>query len=81
MMLGDFADDGGLTNNLTRPQNVGMVHLETEENSSPWIASNELVDLRSDDAILDPGDLVEIRCHPLLPIPPIRRRLILIPCK
>jgi hypothetical protein len=71
MMLGDFVDDGGITNNLTRPQNVGMIPIEVDD-SSPIFTGDELVDLRSDDAMLDPGDLVEIRyvphcpCHILL---------------
>ncbi|KAI3328886.1 mitochondrial protein cyt-4 [Xylariaceae sp. AK1471] len=59
MMLGDFAVGGGLANNLTRPQNVTMVSIEVED-SSPMFTGDELVDLRSDDAMLDPGDLVEI---------------------
>ncbi|KAI8952125.1 hypothetical protein F4801DRAFT_542039 [Xylaria longipes] len=59
MMLSDFADNGNLNNNLTRPQNVGMVQIDVED-SSPLFAGDELVDLRSDDAMLDPGDLVEL---------------------
>ncbi|KAI1739360.1 hypothetical protein F4680DRAFT_144616 [Xylaria scruposa] len=59
MMMSDFASSGNLGNNLTRPQNVGMVQIETED-SSPLFAGDELVDLRSDDAMLDPGDLVEL---------------------
>ncbi|TRX97670.1 hypothetical protein FHL15_001425 [Xylaria flabelliformis] len=59
MMMTDFAASGNLGNNLTRPQNVGMVQIETED-SSPLFAGDELVDLRSDDAMLDIGDLVEL---------------------
>ncbi|KAI0452783.1 hypothetical protein F5B21DRAFT_482317 [Xylaria acuta] len=59
MMLGDFADNGNLSNNITRPQNVGMIQID-DEDSSPLFAGDELVDLRSDDAMLDPGDLVEL---------------------
>ncbi|KAI1756508.1 hypothetical protein F4782DRAFT_482821 [Xylaria castorea] len=59
MMLCDFAADGDLGNNLTRPQNVGMMQIDGED-SSPLFAGDELLDLRSDDAMLDPGDLVEL---------------------
>ncbi|KAI1148629.1 hypothetical protein F4825DRAFT_454258 [Nemania diffusa] len=58
-MLGDYADEGDLINNLTRPQNVGMVQLDTDS-SSPLFAGDELVDLRSNDAMLNAGDLVEL---------------------
>ncbi|KAI1430009.1 hypothetical protein F5Y12DRAFT_724244 [Xylaria sp. FL1777] len=61
----------GLSNNLTRPQNVSMLQIDTED-STPWFAGDELVDLRSDDAMLDAGDLVEISVNdsrrPLLAI-------------
>lgn len=60
MMLSDFSSAGELTNNLTRPQNVAMVQLDVDD-SSPLFAGDELVDLRSDDAMLDPGDLVELQ--------------------
>ncbi|KAF2967785.1 hypothetical protein GQX73_g5845 [Xylaria multiplex] len=59
MMLSDLAYDGDLTNNLTRPQNVGMVQIEPED-SSPLFTGDELADLRSDDAMLSAGDLVEL---------------------
>lgn len=59
MMLGDFASAGELMNNLTRPQNVAMAQLDMDD-SSPLFAGDELVDLRSDDAMLDLGDLVEL---------------------
>lgn len=62
-MLGDYADEGDLINNLTRPQNVGMVQLDTDS-SSPLFAGDELVDLRSNDAMLNAGDLVELKCVP-----------------
>jgi hypothetical protein len=63
MMMGDHSNYGELTNNVTRPQNVGMLQIEAED-STPLFAGDELVDLRSDDAMLDPGDLVELRCVP-----------------
>ncbi|KAI0102900.1 hypothetical protein GGR51DRAFT_274877 [Nemania sp. FL0031] len=60
MMLSDHADEGELTNNFTRPQNVGMVQLDLND-SAPLFTGDELVDLRSDDAMLDAGDLVELQ--------------------
>ncbi|KAJ8126600.1 hypothetical protein O1611_g7039 [Lasiodiplodia mahajangana] len=60
MMLSDHSDEGELTNNVTRPQNVGMVQLDAND-SAPLFAGDELVDLRSDDAMLDAGDLVELQ--------------------
>ncbi|KAJ2984500.1 hypothetical protein NUW58_g6027 [Xylaria curta] len=59
MIISDFADDGSLTNILTRAQNGNIVPLEVED-SSPLFAGDELVDLRSEDAMLDPGDLIEL---------------------
>ncbi|KAJ8118756.1 hypothetical protein ONZ43_g3927 [Nemania bipapillata] len=58
-MLSDFADQGELNNNITRPQNVGMVQIDVDD-SSPLFAGDELVDLRSADAMLGAGDLVEL---------------------
>ncbi|KAI0401857.1 hypothetical protein F4802DRAFT_578660 [Xylaria palmicola] len=55
----DFAPDGELTNNLTRPHNTSMVLIDYE-NTSPLFAGDEMADLRSDDAVLDPGALVEL---------------------
>ncbi|RWA14668.1 hypothetical protein EKO27_g420 [Xylaria grammica] len=59
MMLSDLAYDGDLTNSLTRPQNVGMVQIDAED-SSPLFTGDELEDLRSDDAMLSAGDMVEL---------------------
>ncbi|KAI1118928.1 hypothetical protein F5Y14DRAFT_398200 [Nemania sp. NC0429] len=59
MMLSDISSTGELTNNLTRPQNVALLQLDMD-NSSPLFVGDELEDLRSDDAMLDPGDLVEL---------------------
>ncbi|KAI0486433.1 hypothetical protein F4859DRAFT_370281 [Xylaria cf. heliscus] len=59
MMLCDYADDSFLSNNLTRPQNVGMAQVGFQD-SSPMFAGDELVDLRSDDAMLEVGDMVEL---------------------
>ncbi|KAI0442233.1 mitochondrial protein cyt-4 [Xylaria telfairii] len=58
-MLGDYADDGSLSNNLTRPQNTSNLHVGVED-SSPLFGGDELEDLRSDDAMLNRGDLVEL---------------------
>ncbi|KAI1128395.1 hypothetical protein F5Y10DRAFT_240595 [Nemania abortiva] len=60
MMLSDHPDYGDLTNNVTRPQNVGMAQIDVND-SSPLFVGDELVDLRSDDAMLDAGDLVELQ--------------------
>ncbi|KAI1356318.1 hypothetical protein F5Y01DRAFT_267029 [Xylaria sp. FL0043] len=59
VMLSDVSMPGDLTNSLTRPQNVSHVQFSTED-SSPLFAGDELVDLRSDDAMLNVGDLVEL---------------------
>ncbi|KAI1178744.1 hypothetical protein F4777DRAFT_60535 [Nemania sp. FL0916] len=56
----DFPDDGELSNNTTRPQNVGMAQIEVVD-STPLFVGDELVDLRSDDAALGPGDMVELQ--------------------
>lgn len=60
MMISDLSSVGELTNNLTRPQNVATIQLDIDA-TSPLFAGDELVDLRSDDAMLDPGDLVELQ--------------------
>lgn len=57
-MLTDFPDEGGLSNSFTRPQNVAMAQFEV---SAPLFQGDELGELRSDDALLKPGDLVELR--------------------
>ncbi|KAI3342694.1 hypothetical protein F4824DRAFT_442946 [Ustulina deusta] len=59
LILNDVSGDGNLSNSLTRPQNVTTVQIDAED-SSPVFAGDELVDLRSDDAMLDPGDMVEL---------------------
>ncbi|KAI0430257.1 hypothetical protein F5Y09DRAFT_308287 [Xylaria sp. FL1042] len=59
VMLSDISMPGDLTNSLTRPQNVSQVQIG-DEDSSPLFAGDELVDLRSDDAMLEAGDLVEL---------------------
>ncbi|KAI8966008.1 RNB-domain-containing protein [Daldinia sp. FL1419] len=56
-MLSDYADAGELSNSFTRPQNVSM---GTFEVAAPLFDGDELGDLRSDDAILKPGDMVEL---------------------
>lgn len=61
MILADYADDGALSNNMTRPQNLGMAQFDLN-NDAPLFTGDELVDLRSDDAMLSAGDLVELRC-------------------
>ncbi|KAL7629376.1 3'-5' RNA exonuclease complex component [Parahypoxylon ruwenzoriense] len=53
----DFADQGELSNTFTRPQNVSMGQFDF---SSPLFDGDELGDLRSDDANLKPGDMVEL---------------------
>ncbi|KAI8632345.1 mitochondrial protein cyt-4 [Xylariaceae sp. FL1651] len=59
LVMSDHAEEGYLSNNLTRPQNVGMARVEVED-SSLMFAGDELGDLRSSDAMLSPGDLVEL---------------------
>ncbi|KAI0383879.1 RNB-domain-containing protein [Hypomontagnella monticulosa] len=56
-ILADFADAGELANTITRPQNVSMGVFQV---TSPLFDGDELGDLRSDDAILKPGDMVEL---------------------
>ncbi|KAI1105253.1 RNB-domain-containing protein [Jackrogersella minutella] len=56
-MLSDFADAGELSNTITRPQNVSMATFEVAE---PLFDGDELGDLRSEDANLHPGDMVEL---------------------
>ncbi|KAI1481637.1 RNB-domain-containing protein [Daldinia eschscholtzii] len=56
-ILSDFADAGELSNSVTRPQNVSM---GTFDVSAPLFDGDELGDLRSDDAILRIGDMVEL---------------------
>ncbi|KAI1639449.1 hypothetical protein F4809DRAFT_595278 [Biscogniauxia mediterranea] len=56
-MLVDIADVGGLSNSFTRPQNITMAGFDI---TSPLFDGDELGDLRSDDAMLKPGDLVEM---------------------
>ncbi|KAI1299088.1 hypothetical protein F5Y03DRAFT_397703 [Xylaria venustula] len=58
-ILHDDASDGQLNNSLTRPQNVSVVQMNSVD-SSPLFAGDELEDLRSDDAMLNAGDLVEL---------------------
>ncbi|KAI1779950.1 RNB-domain-containing protein [Hypoxylon cercidicola] len=56
-IMNDFADRGELSNSFTRPQNVSMVNPEI---ASPLFDGDELGDLRSEDANLNPGDMVEL---------------------
>ncbi|KAI1649787.1 RNB-domain-containing protein [Daldinia loculata] len=56
-ILSDYADTGELSNSFTRPQNVSM---GTFDVAAPLFDGDELGDLRSDDAILRPGDMVEL---------------------
>ncbi|KAI0135482.1 RNB-domain-containing protein [Daldinia grandis] len=56
-ILADYADTGELSNSFTRPQNVSM---GTFDVAAPLFDGDELGDLRSDDAILNPGDMVEL---------------------
>ncbi|KAI0189016.1 hypothetical protein F4808DRAFT_445812 [Astrocystis sublimbata] len=59
MMMTDFAEAGALNNNITRPQSVALMQLDVDD-SSPLFDGDELVDLRSEDATLNAGDLVEL---------------------
>ncbi|KAI1382147.1 RNB-domain-containing protein [Hypoxylon crocopeplum] len=52
-----MADLGELSNNYTRPQNVTMATFDV---TTPLFDGDELGDLRSDDANLKPGDMVEL---------------------
>jgi len=56
-MLTDHAAEGETSNTYTRPQNMTTVQIET---SQPLFDGDELSDLRSDDALLQAGDLVEL---------------------
>ncbi|KAI0164859.1 hypothetical protein GGR57DRAFT_489536 [Xylariaceae sp. FL1272] len=58
-VLPDNSEAGLLSNTLTRPQNVTMAQF-TVQDSRPIFAGDELGDLRSDDATLSPGDMVEL---------------------
>ncbi|KAI1263036.1 hypothetical protein F5Y18DRAFT_395862 [Xylariaceae sp. FL1019] len=58
-VLPDDSEAGSLSNTLTRPQNVTMAQF-TVQDSRPIFAGDELGDLRSDDATLSPGDMVEL---------------------
>lgn len=57
-MLTDLAGMGQLSNTFTRPQNVTMAEFDV---SPPLFDGDELGDLRTDDTVLKPGDLVELR--------------------
>lgn len=57
-ILNDAANIGELSNSFTRPQNVTMVDPDI---ASPLFDGDELGDLRSEDANLNPGDMVELR--------------------
>ncbi|KAI0515248.1 hypothetical protein F5B22DRAFT_194294 [Xylaria bambusicola] len=59
MMLSDLASHGSLSNSHTRPQNVSLMEFDPED-STPLFIGDELADLRSDDAMLSAGDLVEL---------------------
>ncbi|KAI0019565.1 RNB-domain-containing protein [Xylariomycetidae sp. FL0641] len=54
--IADYADPGALSNSMTRPLNVTMGQFEIV---APMFDGDELGELRADDAILGPGDLVE----------------------
>lgn len=56
-ILNDSAEAGELSNSFTRPQNVTMATFAV---ASPLFDGDELGDLRSDDANLKPGDMVEL---------------------
>ncbi|KAI1415988.1 RNB-domain-containing protein [Hypoxylon sp. FL1857] len=56
-ILADYADSGELSNTITRPQNVTMATFEV---TSPLFDGDELGDLRSEDANIKPGDMVEL---------------------
>ncbi|KAI1828650.1 hypothetical protein F4861DRAFT_12397 [Xylaria intraflava] len=58
-ILVDSPPEGDPNNAITRPQNVTMIQIELGD-SSPLFARDELAELRSDDAMLDAGDLVEL---------------------
>ncbi|KAK7952177.1 mitochondrial cyt-4 [Apiospora aurea] len=56
-MLADHAHLGELSNSFTRPQNVTMAQFDA---NSPLFQGDELSELRSDDTMLTPGDMVEL---------------------
>ncbi|KAJ1331561.1 exoribonuclease II [Microdochium nivale] len=56
-MLTDHAAEGEASNTYTRPQNITMAQFEI---TKPLFDGDELSDLRSDDALLQAGDLVEL---------------------
>ncbi|ORY66380.1 uncharacterized protein BCR38DRAFT_484013 [Pseudomassariella vexata] len=56
-MITDLANAGELSNTFTRPQNVTMAQFDVQ---APLFDGDELSDLRSDDTMLRPGDLVEM---------------------
>lgn len=58
-MMSDLASHGSLSNSHTRPMNVSTMPFDPED-SSPLFDGDELADLRSDDAMLSAGDLVEL---------------------
>ncbi|KAI2629047.1 hypothetical protein GGS21DRAFT_527201 [Xylaria nigripes] len=58
-MEADLPPEGDLNNSMTRPQNNATVEFDFEA-SSPMFTGDELTDLRSDDATLNCGDLVEL---------------------
>ncbi|KAK8114252.1 hypothetical protein PG999_006321 [Apiospora kogelbergensis] len=56
-MLADHAPAGEISNSFTRPQNVTMAQFDA---NSPLFQGDELSELRSDDTMLSPGDMVEL---------------------
>ncbi|KAH7035358.1 uncharacterized protein B0I36DRAFT_347154 [Microdochium trichocladiopsis] len=56
-MLTDHAAEGETSNTYTRPQNMTTVQFDI---TKPLFDGDELSDLRSDDALLQAGDLVEL---------------------
>ncbi|KAK8020498.1 hypothetical protein PG990_005636 [Apiospora arundinis] len=56
-MLADHAPMGEMSNSFTRPQNVTMAQFDA---NSPLFQGDELSELRSDDAMLTAGDMVEL---------------------
>ncbi|XXG94618.1 protein phosphatase regulator [Hypoxylon texense] len=56
-ILSDVSSIGELSNSYTRPMNVTMVDPEI---ASPLFDGDELGDLRSEDADINPGDMVEL---------------------
>ncbi|KXJ95327.1 hypothetical protein Micbo1qcDRAFT_230602 [Microdochium bolleyi] len=56
-MLTDHAAEGEASNTYTRPQNITMAQFDF---AKPLFDGDELSDLRSEDALLQAGDLVEL---------------------